>query len=143
MVASATFTIARSRTTMNWAATTSASAAQGDRARGSLIGVLLIYLPLQSLRVTTIAESHSMSTPFRATLAPMSTTPAPLVKLGTRPPVELMSSTAFLLKRLGFGVKSRTFEAFEAAGESPYHHAVLAVLDENPVETQSAIADAL
>jgi DNA-binding MarR family transcriptional regulator len=65
------------------------------------------------------------------------------VKLGARPPLELMGSTAFLLKRLGFGIKSRTFEAFEAAGESPYHHAVLAVLDENAVETQAAIADAL
>jgi DNA-binding MarR family transcriptional regulator len=73
----------------------------------------------------------------------MTITPAPLVKLGTRPPRELMKSTAFLLKRLGFGIKAQTFEAFEAAGESPYHHAVLAVLDENPVETQAAIADAL
>lgn len=73
----------------------------------------------------------------------MTTTPAPLAKLGARPPLELMNSTAFLLKRLGFGIKARTFDAFEAAGESPYHLAVLAVLDENPVETQAAIADAL
>ena len=73
----------------------------------------------------------------------MTSTPAPLVKLGTRPPRELMKSTAFLLNRLGFGIKTRTFEAFESAGESPYHHAVLAVLDENAVETQAAIADSL
>jgi MarR family transcriptional regulator, lower aerobic nicotinate degradation pathway regulator len=73
----------------------------------------------------------------------MTITPAPLVKLGSRPPLELMKSTAFLLKRLGYGIKARTFDAFEAAGESPYHHAVLAVLDENAVETQAAIADAL
>lgn len=73
----------------------------------------------------------------------MTTTPTPLVKLGARPPLELMSSSAFLLKRLGYGIKARSFEAFEAAGESPYHHAVLAVLDENAVETQAAIADAL
>lgn len=73
----------------------------------------------------------------------MTTTPVPTVKLGSRPPLELMNSTAFLLKRLGYGMKGRTFDAFEAAGESPYHHAVLAVLDENPVETQAAIADAL
>jgi hypothetical protein len=39
MVASATFTIARSRTTMNWAATTSASAAQRPLVLGKLIGV--------------------------------------------------------------------------------------------------------
>jgi DNA-binding MarR family transcriptional regulator len=73
----------------------------------------------------------------------MATTPAPLVKLGARPPAELMTSTAFLLKRLGFGIKSRTFDAFERAGENPYHHAVLAVLDESSVETQATIADAL
>jgi DNA-binding MarR family transcriptional regulator len=54
-----------------------------------------------------------------------------------------VGSTAFLLKRLGWAIKDRTFEAFEAAGESPYHHAVLAVLDESAVETQAAIADAL
>lgn len=73
----------------------------------------------------------------------MTTTQTPLVKLGSRPPAELMQSTAFLLKRLGFGIKAQSFEAFEKAGESPYHHAVLAVLDENDVETQAAIADAL
>jgi DNA-binding MarR family transcriptional regulator len=59
------------------------------------------------------------------------------------PPLELVGSAAFLLKRLGWAIKDRTFEAFEAAGESPYHHAVLAVLDEGAVETQAAIADAL
>ena len=34
-------------------------------------------------------------------------------------------------------------KAYEAAGLHPYHHAVLAVLDEASVETQGAIADAL
>jgi len=67
----------------------------------------------------------------------------PVVKLGVKPPSELVRSTSFLLKRLGFAIKERTFEAFEAAGESPYHHAVLAVLDESPRETQATIADAL
>ena len=61
----------------------------------------------------------------------------------TKPPYELVCSTSFLLKRLGWAVKDRTFEAFEAAGESPYHHAVLAVLDESPRETQATIADSL
>jgi DNA-binding MarR family transcriptional regulator len=66
-----------------------------------------------------------------------------MVKLGVRPPYELVSSTAFLLKRLGWAVKDRTFEAFEAAGESPYHYSVLAVLEESARETQATIADAL
>ena len=61
----------------------------------------------------------------------------------TKPPYELVCSTSFLLKRLGWAVKDRTFEAFEAAGESPYHHAVLAVLAESPRETQATIADSL
>jgi MarR family transcriptional regulator, lower aerobic nicotinate degradation pathway regulator len=69
--------------------------------------------------------------------------PNPVVKLGVRPPLELVGSTAFLLKRLGWALKDRTFHVFEAAGESPYHHAVLAVLDESARETQATIADAL
>ena len=64
----------------------------------------------------------------------MTTTSSPVVKLGVRPPLELVESTAFLLKRLGWAIKDRTFEAFETAGESPYHHAVLAVLDEADLE---------
>ncbi len=67
----------------------------------------------------------------------------PMVKLGVRPPYELVCSTAFLLKRLGWAIKDRTFEAFEAAGESAYHYSVLAVLEESPRETQATIADAL
>jgi DNA-binding MarR family transcriptional regulator len=67
----------------------------------------------------------------------------PMVKLGVRPPYELVCSPAFLLKRLGWTVKDRTFEAFEAAGESPYHYSVLAVLEESARETQATIADAL
>jgi MarR family transcriptional regulator, lower aerobic nicotinate degradation pathway regulator len=60
-----------------------------------------------------------------------------------RPPRELVESTSFLLKRLGWAVKDRTFEAFEAAGESPYHYSILAVLEESARETQATIADAL
>jgi DNA-binding MarR family transcriptional regulator len=66
-----------------------------------------------------------------------------MVRLGVRPPRELVASTAFLLKRLGWAIKDRTFEAFEEAGESPYHYSILAVLEESARETQATIADAL
>ena len=66
-----------------------------------------------------------------------------MVRLGVRPPRELVESTAFLLKRLGWAIKDRTFEAFEEAGESPYHYSILAVLEESARETQATIADAL
>lgn len=67
----------------------------------------------------------------------------PMVRLGTRPPLELVRSPAFLLARLGWQLKARKLEAFEAAGESVYHHGVLCTLDESPRETQATIADAL
>jgi DNA-binding MarR family transcriptional regulator len=60
-----------------------------------------------------------------------------------RLPKELVESTVFLLKRLGFLAKDRSIEAYEDAGYSGYHYAVLAVLDEGTRETQGAIADAL
>jgi DNA-binding MarR family transcriptional regulator len=60
-----------------------------------------------------------------------------------RPPKELLSSPSFLLKRLGWAVKDRAMDAYEAAGFSPYHYAVLALLEEEPRETQAMIADAL
>lgn len=67
------------------------------------------------------------------------------LKVHTPPrlPAELVDSTSFLLKRLGFGAKGRTMAAFEEAGHSPYSYAVLAALDEGHRETQAAIADAL
>ena len=58
-------------------------------------------------------------------------------------PDELVSSTIFLLKRLGMSAKEQTLDAFDEAGLHPYHHAILAVLDEGSRETQGAIADAL
>jgi MarR family transcriptional regulator, lower aerobic nicotinate degradation pathway regulator len=58
-------------------------------------------------------------------------------------PKELVSSTVFLLKRLGMTAKEQTIGAFDEAGVHPYHHAILAVLDEGSRETQGAIADAL
>src|SRR6266542_5362970 len=59
------------------------------------------------------------------------------------PPQELLSSGSFLLKRLGFAIKEQALAAFESTGLSPYHHAVLALLEEDPRETQAMIADAL
>jgi DNA-binding MarR family transcriptional regulator len=67
----------------------------------------------------------------------------PLFKPGGKAPYELVCSTAFLLKRLGLLAKERTMDAFEARGASPYHYAVLAVLEEGARDTQSQIADAL
>jgi MarR family transcriptional regulator, lower aerobic nicotinate degradation pathway regulator len=60
-----------------------------------------------------------------------------------RLPAELIASTTFLLKRLGFAAKERAIRSYEQLDLSPYHHAVLAVLDEGSRETQGAIADAL
>jgi DNA-binding MarR family transcriptional regulator len=65
------------------------------------------------------------------------------LKAPGRPPRELLASSIFLLKRLGFAAKERGFEAFKPTGLSPYHHAVLALLDEGERETQAEIADAL
>jgi|SRR5579884_3421137 len=58
-------------------------------------------------------------------------------------PEELLASEMFLLKRLGMAAKERTMAAFEEAGLHPYHHAILAVLDEGSRVTQGSIADAL
>jgi MarR family transcriptional regulator, lower aerobic nicotinate degradation pathway regulator len=58
-------------------------------------------------------------------------------------PKELLASSTFLIKRLGFAAKERSFEAFEGTGLQPFHFAVLALLEEDPRETQAAIADAL
>jgi DNA-binding MarR family transcriptional regulator len=64
-------------------------------------------------------------------------------KNDARLPAELVASTLFLLKRLGFAAKQRSLDEYEQAGLGPYHHAVLALLDEGVPETQAAIADAL
>jgi len=67
------------------------------------------------------------------------------VRLGVLPgpPKALLSSTVFLLKRLGFAAKDRSHDAFEGTGLSAFHYAVLALLEEDPRETQAMIADAL
>jgi MarR family transcriptional regulator, lower aerobic nicotinate degradation pathway regulator len=60
-----------------------------------------------------------------------------------RLPEELVASSTFLLKRLGFAAKERSLAAYEQTGLHPYHHAILMVLDERSHETQGSIADAL
>jgi len=67
----------------------------------------------------------------------------PVVRPIAAPPKELISSTSFLLKRLGFSIKDRAMAAFESTGLSPQHHAVLSVLEEEARDTQGAIADTL
>jgi DNA-binding MarR family transcriptional regulator len=70
-------------------------------------------------------------------------TTAPSKPLLPRLPGELVESTSFLLKRLGFAAKEQTIDAFEPTGLSAYHYAVLLVLDEGSRDTQGSIADAL
>jgi DNA-binding MarR family transcriptional regulator len=60
-----------------------------------------------------------------------------------RLPEELVASSTFLLKRLGFAAKERSMDAYEPTGLHPYHSAILMVLDERSHETQGSIADAL
>src|ERR1041385_330971 len=71
------------------------------------------------------------------------TQPAPPQSVPDAFPEELVSSTLFLIKRLGMRAKEQSLVAYEEAGLHPYHHAILAVLDEGQRETQGAIADAL
>ncbi|MGZ4355019.1 MAG: MarR family winged helix-turn-helix transcriptional regulator [Gaiellaceae bacterium] len=58
-------------------------------------------------------------------------------------PRELVASPVFLLGRVGYGVKLKALDTFEREGFSPYHHSVLALLEEGSRETQATIADAL
>jgi len=58
-------------------------------------------------------------------------------------PGELLASTTFLLKRLGFTAKDRAMASYEGTGLHPYHYAIMLVLDEGSADTQGSIADAL
>jgi DNA-binding MarR family transcriptional regulator len=71
----------------------------------------------------------------------MATTSTSHPRTGLTP--ELVASTAFLLKRIGFAVKERWHDAFEPTGLQPQHHAVLSLLDEGMCTAQWMIADRL
>ena len=58
-------------------------------------------------------------------------------------PRELVASPVLLLMRLGFEIKARATAEFGEEGFTPYHFGVLSMLDEQPRETQAAIADTL
>jgi DNA-binding MarR family transcriptional regulator len=58
-------------------------------------------------------------------------------------PDELVASSTFLLKRLGFAAKDRALKAYDELGLHPYHYAILLVLDDGSHDTQGSIADAL
>ena len=68
---------------------------------------------------------------------------AELVHSPDRLPKELVESTMFLLKRLGFAAKGKSMDAFEETGLHPYHFGVLIALSEGSHATQGAIADSL
>ena len=71
-------------------------------------------------------------------------TPAPdAVPTSPALPEELVSSTAFLLARVGTAIKLRAIEAFEEAGFGIPQYGVLAILAEGARETQATIADTL
>jgi DNA-binding MarR family transcriptional regulator len=80
-----------------------------------------------------------------ATLIPMNTTDAQTIATALKagPPKEFLESSGYLMKRLGMMMKERSVGALEPSGLTPYHHAVLALLAEQPRETQGMIADAL
>jgi DNA-binding MarR family transcriptional regulator len=71
------------------------------------------------------------------------TTSQTSTRAADRLPAELVASTSFLLKRLGFAAKERGMAAYEDTGLHPYHFGVMLVLDEGSRETQGSIADAL
>jgi len=75
--------------------------------------------------------------PMSATTTETKTRPAP------RLPEELVASTTFLLKRLGFAAKDRSMQAYEETGLHPYHYGVLVAVGEGLHETQGGIADRL
>jgi DNA-binding MarR family transcriptional regulator len=59
------------------------------------------------------------------------------------PSQELLLSTGFLLKRLGFAFKEKAMDAFEPTGLNPQHHAVLSLLEEGSCRQQGTLADRL
>jgi DNA-binding MarR family transcriptional regulator len=70
-------------------------------------------------------------------------TNTPLAPRRIGPPKEFLQRATPLLKRLGIAVKERMIAASEEMGLSPYDHGVLSLLEEQELETQGMIADAL
>jgi len=60
-----------------------------------------------------------------------------------RLPQDLLASSTFLLKRLGYAAKERGMKAYDEEGLHPYHYGILLALDQGSHETQGSIADAL
>src|SRR5271154_6688694 len=114
---------------MNCAVTISASAADlwVFRAVSCALAITekLIYLPPKSFGSPTI--SHHNRRP-RYTCRTMSTSLPSTTQVLSGPSQELRDNTGYLLKKLGFAIKERSFEAYEATGLTPQHHAVLSVL---------------
>src|SRR3954453_12586515 len=79
----------------------------------------------------------------RATLFPMASTTSETRAPKPALPAELLASTAFLLARVGYGIKMRVIQEFEQAGFTILQYGVLALLGEGATETQSKIADVL
>src|SRR5437660_6538270 len=136
MVGSATFTIATSRTTMNWAATRTASPNQRFRSAAAfsvLVTIIapLIQFPLNRLLVPRYIQQTILRYTYSAMNPEMSQNCLPR---------EMLARPAVLLGRLGTAMKMQSMERFEAAGFSVYHYGVLAVLDEGERETQATIA---
>ena len=76
------------------------------------------------------------------TISPTSvSTPAPVLPAG--PPRELLQSSTFLLKRLGWMITDRFHDALKPTGLTGQHYAVLSLLDEGMRETQGEIAERL
>ena len=69
----------------------------------------------------------------------MTTTTAPGPDLSQ----ELLLSTGYLLKRLGYRFKEKAMDAFEPTGLNPQHHAVLSLLEEGSCRQQGTLADRL
>ncbi len=130
---------------MNCAVTTRASALQRRLPIVVEIGVTAIYVPPRLLRITTIARTNALSRYTSPEMATTSTSAAPVgaVTLAAGPSKEMLASTSYLLKRLGFEIKSRAYEALEGSDFTPQHHAILSLLDERVCGAQGSIADAL
>ena len=56
---------------------------------------------------------------------------------------ELVSSSGFLLARLGLAFKAKALPRIEQEGFEAYHYSILAILGEGARETQATIADVL